>query len=74
MVGEVDRAVAVTERYTREVPEYEHEAPFLVVHIPSRDDHFLALRAGVGVEKVGHEQEADFAAHVAVLFVLARGR
>lgn len=29
--------MAVTERYTCEVPENEHKAPFLVVHIPIID-------------------------------------
>lgn len=34
VVGEVDRAVAIAERYTGQVPEDEHEAPFLKVHVP----------------------------------------
>jgi len=35
VVGKVDRAVAVAQWDTSEVPEDEHEAPFLVVHIPN---------------------------------------
>lgn len=34
VVGEEDGAVAVGEGYARKVPEDEHEAPFLVVHVP----------------------------------------
>ncbi len=34
MVGEVDCGVTVAKWYTCEVPEDEHEAPFLVVHVP----------------------------------------
>lgn len=34
MIGKVDRAVAVAERYTSKIPEDKHEAPFLIVHIP----------------------------------------
>ena len=34
--GEVDGAVAVGEGHTGEIPEDEHEAPFLVVHVPTQ--------------------------------------
>jgi hypothetical protein len=34
VIGQVDGAVAVRERYTGQVPEDEHETPLLVVHIP----------------------------------------
>ena len=34
MVGQVDGAVAVAEGNASKVPEDEHEAPFLEVHIP----------------------------------------
>jgi hypothetical protein len=49
VVGDEDSAVAVGQRNTGEVPEDEHEAPLLVVHIPGGDDELLALGAGVGV-------------------------
>ena len=35
VVGKVDRTVAIAEWHAGEVPEDQHEAPFLVVHIPS---------------------------------------
>lgn len=73
VVGEVDDAVAVGERDARHVPEDEHEPPFLVVHVPGRDDELLALAARVGVQPVRHHQEHDLARHVAVLLVLAHG-
>lgn len=34
VVGKVDRAVAVTQGDTSQVPEDQHEAPFFIVHIP----------------------------------------
>ena len=34
VVREVERAVAVGEGHAGQVPEDEHEAPFLVVHVP----------------------------------------
>ena len=39
VVGEVDCAVAVREGYAGQVPENEHKAPFLVVHVPV---HFIS--------------------------------
>ena len=36
MVGEVQCAVAIGEGHAGKVPEDEHEAPFLVVHVPIR--------------------------------------
>lgn len=73
VLGEVEGAVAVRERDAGEVPEDEHEAPLLVVHVPGGDNELLALGARVGVEVVRHEQEADLARDVAVGFVLAHG-
>lgn len=35
VVGKVDGAVAVTQRHTSQIPEDQHKAPFLVVHIPA---------------------------------------
>lgn len=34
VVGKVDGAVAVAQWHTSQVPEDQHEAPFLVVHVP----------------------------------------
>lgn len=34
VVGQVDCAVAVAQGHTGQIPEDEHEAPFLIVHIP----------------------------------------
>ena len=34
VIGKVDGAVAVAKWHTGKVPEDEHEAPFLVVHVP----------------------------------------
>lgn len=34
VVGEVDGAVAVAQRHTSQVPENQHESPFLIVHVP----------------------------------------
>lgn len=36
VVSQVDGAVAVAQRDTSQVPENQHEAPLLVVHIPVR--------------------------------------
>ena len=64
VVGEVDRAVAVGQRDTSEIPENKHEAPLLVIHVPRRDNELLALGARVGVEEVRHHQETDLAGDV----------
>lgn len=61
VVGQVDDAVAVRQRHAGHVPEDEHEAPLLVVHVPGGDDELLALGAGVGVEPVRHDQEHNLA-------------
>lgn len=37
VVGQVDSAVAVREGDARQIPEDEHEAPLLVVHVPETD-------------------------------------
>lgn len=73
VVGQVDDAVAVGERHARHVPEDEHEAPLLIVHVPGRDDELLALAACVGVEPVRHHEEHNLAGHVPVLLVLTYG-
>lgn len=74
VVGQVEGAVAVRQRDTSKVPEDEHEAPFLVVHVPSRDDELLALGAGIGIEVVSHDEEHDLARNVAVLLILTCSR
>ena len=71
-VGQVDSAMAVAERHTGHVPENKHESPFLIVHVPGRDDHLLALAARICVQKVCHEQESNFATDKAVQLVVAR--
>jgi len=38
VVGQVNGAVAVAQRHTGQVPEDEHEAPLLVVHIPNEGE------------------------------------
>lgn len=35
MVGKEQRAMAVRQRHSREVPEDQQESPFLVVHVPT---------------------------------------
>ena len=70
MVREVNGAVAVAQWYSSHVPKDEHEAQFLVIHVPCRDDAFLSLGAGVRVEKVGHAEKGKLAGDVAILFVL----
>lgn len=72
LVGQVDGAVAVRQRHAGQVPEDEHEPPLLVVHVPGGDDELLAFGARVGVQVVRHDDEADLAADVAVLLILAR--
>lgn len=34
ILGKIDCAMAIAQWHTGEVPEYEHESPFLVVHVP----------------------------------------
>lgn len=47
VVGQVDSAVAVRERDAGQIPKDQHEAPFLVVHVPgkisSQDRHLVLL-------------------------------
>lgn len=73
MISEVDGAVAVGQRNAGKVPEDEHEAPFLVVHVPGGDDELLALGTGIGVEVMSHDEEHDFARDVAVALPLTCG-
>ena len=64
VVGEIDGAVTVAQGYSSQIPENEHESKLLVVHvptpinqtspaahsgIPSCDNAFLSLRAGVRI-------------------------
>ena len=71
VVGEVDGAVAVRQGDTSKVPEDEHEAPLLVVHVPGGHNELLTFGAGVGVEEVSHNQETDLARDVAITLPLA---
>lgn len=43
MVGEIDRAVAVAQWHTSQVPENQHEAPFLIVHVPVHFVNFYPI-------------------------------
>lgn len=52
VVGDEEGAVAVRQGHAGHVPEDEHEAQFLVVHVPGRDDEVLALCAGADVQVV----------------------
>lgn len=70
VVCQIYRAVAITQRHTRQIPEYQHEAPFLVVHIPCRANQLFTLAARVRIQPVRHQQEAYFAGDIPVLFVL----
>lgn len=36
MVGHIESAVAIAQRHTGQVPENQHEAPFLIVHVPEK--------------------------------------
>lgn len=49
MVGEVQGAVAVGHGHAGEVPEYKHEAPFFVVHVPIRVKENVELVAVFGL-------------------------
>lgn len=71
MVGQVQRAMAVRHGDATHVPEDQHKAVFLVVHVPGGRDEMLALGAGIGVKKMGHDEKQDLAGDVAVLLVLA---
>ena len=73
VVGQEDGAVAVGERNAGKVPEDEHEAPLLVVHVPGGYDQLLALGARVGVQVMRHDQKPDLTGHVAVTVPLAGG-
>jgi hypothetical protein len=44
VVGEVNGAVAVTQGYTSQIPENQHEAPFFIVHIPNQLAEFFKLQ------------------------------
>ena len=52
VVGDVESAVAVRQRHASHVPEDEHEAKLLIVHVPGCDDEVLALCAGASIEVV----------------------
>lgn len=34
MVSKIEGAMAIAQRNTREIPEYQHKAPFLIIDIP----------------------------------------
>lgn len=73
VVGEVKRAVTISEWDTRQVPEDKHKSPLLEIHIPSRNNQLLSLAASIGVEEVREDKEAHFLADVAVILVLSCG-
>ena len=70
VVCQVDRAVNVRQRHAGQIPEYQHEAPFLVVHVPGRHDEFFAFAARVRVQPVRHQQQTDFSRNIAIVLVL----
>lgn len=72
VVGEVESAVAVRKRDASHIPEDQHETPFLVVHVPCRDNKLLTLRAGISVEVVGHNQEQDLSRDITIVLILTR--
>jgi len=71
MIGQIYGTVTVAEGYARKVPEDEHEAPFLVVHVPKRGsmaisrrrqdgspscyDALLSLGACVCIQEMSHD-------------------
>lgn len=70
VVGKVQGAVAVSVRHTGDVPKDQHEAEFLVRHVPGWNNQLLALGAGVGVKPVGVHNEQGLRGDVAVVVVL----
>lgn len=70
VVGEIESTVTVRKWHTRQVPEDKHKAPFLKIHIPSRDDQLLSFRACIGVKKVSEDKETHFLRNIAVVLVL----
>lgn len=76
MICQVYCAMAVAERNACEIPENEHEPPFLIVHVPKRsvskgsksaditipscDNVLFSLRACICVQKMGHDKEPNF--------------
>ncbi|KAG7861427.1 hypothetical protein KL919_002161 [Ogataea angusta] len=70
VVVQVQCSVAVRVWHAGDVPEDEHEAEFLVRHVPGRHDELLALGARVGVQIVGQQHEESLRRHGAVLLVL----
>jgi len=67
---QVEDAMAVRQGDTGHVPEDQHEAPLLVAHVPGGDDELLALTAGIGVEPVRQQEEADLGSDVTIQLVL----
>ena len=70
VVCEVDGAVTVAERNSSHVPEDQHEAQLLVVHVPSWDDALFAFGTCIRVQEVRQQQEPDIATHIPEVLVL----
>lgn len=60
VVGQVDGAVAVREGHAGQIPEDQHEAPFLVVHVPdkisSQNRYPMLLARGNKRREVTHQE------------------
>jgi hypothetical protein len=86
VVGKVECAMAVAQGYASQIPEDQHEAPFLIVHVPRKldrgdDSHkgnlpcsgdtLLALGACICIQEVSHNQECNLSRDVTIILVLA---
>jgi len=70
VICEIQCAVTVRQWDTSEVPESQHEAELLLIHVPGSGDKMLSFGARVGVGIVGHNQEQDFTRDVTVSLIL----
>lgn len=73
VVSEVQSTVAVSVWDTGDVPENQHEAKLLVSHVPSWNNQFLTLGAGVGVEPVSIDDKDDLGRDIAIRVELLQG-
>lgn len=70
MVVEVQRAVAVCVWHTGDVPKDQHEAEFLVGHVPGGNDELFAFGTRVGIQPMSEHDQAQLWSDIAVLLIL----
>jgi len=66
----VYHGVYVSEGNAGKVPEDDHEAPFLMIHIPRLGDALLSLGTGVDIQTRGEDHECHVRGNVAIDLVL----